>query len=856
VNPAITKLWKKSACLSEISLHAIVTKNLVEAIRTLSPIHSFPGMNLTSRRFRKYLAFDSAGKERGAHRGPLAYARIVSLLLLFLLVRLPANAAAGTAFGNTHHSHPATDGAKTVSPDWFSSRASSASNQENAVPLSTCGPPDYKCSYDGIDPKPLCTNCNFPPVPDMSAEPNAVWYDKVLGASGSGNQIVRCTYPDTLEHNNHIYVIGSGGSGDSHVMGKAGGSPPTYRLIIGDTHGWAFPFTYTPDPIHPTCRPTYSPMSSFPVGDGTFSWVTPHLYYYFGGNNFKVKAVDLGAATPSRPVPLLDFQQILPRTGPDWPGAASAVSLGTIIAPRSGNPGNYLYQATCPARQVSCAAGITGNATPAFSQRVMTNTGDGTVIWRNIGVGFNGSATWTTIGGVSTDDDVFVKGFSDAGGQGGLGAVFAAAYKRSTNIYYLYNVGTGIISYFKCTGGSDYKCSGGRWTETILGMTALPDRFLLHNVKVNKDGQWIVLVQDDCRFGTCSIIPGSFGPYFWQLSTTETNVTKVISHPYGHWTEGYRIFVNQDGDPGVTLNARPFADPDNEFPFNRFPANSVPVPIEAVDAHPSWNFNDGTDTTPICTATVGLDWPYSVPWENEVVCYGTNPEANCSTPGHGVCQTTIKRFFHTYNPGTCDQNNGFWGCWGIGTLSQDGKYYAFTSNWGDTLGSILSGGHGPGSCTGGFNFQKNHDYEVGDVFEPSNGGHGHSNSSFNAYKVTVAGRAGSYPPGPWPTGWRLKQNPGQGYYQNGEIALPRFGNSCNHLFRVTAGGGTANGSKVPDWQKAYNYHGSCGSVAVGETISDGGITWTDTGEFVLGTIHLANAGHDDCRSDVFIGALN
>jgi hypothetical protein len=28
------------------------------------------------------------------------------------------------------------------------------------------------------------------------------------------------------------------------------------------------------------------------------------------------------------------------------------------------------------------------------------------------------------------------------------------------------------------------------------------------------------------------------------------------------------------------------------------------------------------------------------------------------------------------------------------------------------------------------------------------------------------------------------------------------------------------------------------------------------GEYVLGSMHLANMGKDDCRSDVFIGTLN
>lgn len=713
----------------------------------------------------------------------------------------------------------------------------------------SCGPPDYKCSYDGVDPRPLCTDCAVPPIPDMSAEPNAVWYDKTFG-TGEGNPVVRCTYPG-MNGNNFLYAIGSGGSGDSHGIGVAAGSPLSYRLVLGDTHGGNYPFTFIPDPVHPKCQPTYHPMWSFTVGDGSFSWITPHLYYEF--SDLKVKSLDLGSPRPPKGIAILDFQQILPRDGPSWPGPGQPIPLGTIIRPREGNRGKYLYQASCHGGHPDCPSGKTGDVLPKFHQGVMTNSPDGTVLWRNIGAGFKSPATWTTIGGVSADDDVFVEGFSDAQGQGGIGAIFVAAYKRSTNTYYLYNVGTGIVSYFRCSNGTGYKCSGGSWQETVVGMTSLPDRFLLHNVKVNKSGEWVVIVQEECKFNSCWIIPGSFGPYFWELSTAEAKVNKVISRPLGHWTEGFHLFANVDAEPGAKLSGRNYEDAAHPFPLNNTPTPKLPT--LGGDEHPSWNFNDGSDTTPICTEVVGFDWPYTVPYENEVVCYGTNPEPDCSSSGRALCRNVTKRFFHTYNPFTCDQNDGFWGCWGIGVLSQDGKYYAFTSNWGNTLGSTSNGGHGPGSCRGGFNFQTNHLYHVGEVFEPANGINPHPNASFNVYRVTVAGSSAKYPHGAWPTGWRLKHNRWQGFYQTADTVLPRAANPCNHAFRVTGGGGTPNGFEAPNWKKAYRYQGSCSTVTTGAAIVDGGVTWTDIGEYVLGTMHLENIGHDDCRSDVFIGAL-
>ncbi len=727
--------------------------------------------------------------------------------------------------------------------------------RSNQTDSSTCGPPDYRCSYDGTDPKPLCTNCNLPPVPDMSANPNAVWHDQVFGIARNENQIVRCTYPGMSTNGNRRYLIGFGGSGDQNAIGKGGGHPLSYRLVIDDSEGFAYPFTYTPDPVHPTCVPTY-PIGSVSVTDGSFSWLVPHLYYGFGGYNFGIFAINLASIGPPDRKRLVDFQQILPRDGPDWPGANRTVVLGTIIRPLGNNAGKYLYQATCSPGQTSCSPGLSGTALPNFSQVVMTDTSDGGVVWRNIGAGFNGPASWYAVGGLSTDDDVFAKGFADEGGQGGRGALFVAVYQRSANTYYLYNVGTGIISYASCAGGIGSLCLGGSWVQTTVGMTDLPDRYFLHNLKISKNGKWLLLEQDSCAFQTCSIVPESF-VYLWQISRTSAAVHKIAAHAGGHWTTGFGLLVNLAGDALVNLNGRPFANPENQFPLNYYlkvPSNSL-----SMETHPSWNYNDGSDTTPVCTATSSFDWPYTVPWENEVVCYGTNPNPDCSTPGHGACRNAVKRFFHTYNPGTCDLNDDFSGCYGIGTLSQDGKYYAFTSNWGDTLGSTSTGGSGPGSCKGGFNFQKNYAYRVGDVFEPGNeASNGRPNLDFNVYQVTVAGSSSSYPSGPWPTKWTAKQTTEQGFYANGDTILPPISpnNPCSHRFQVTAGGGKATGSRPPIWKNVYGYTGSCSAVTSGAKIQDGEITWTDMGEYVLGTMHLANLGRDDCRSDVFVGTLN
>src|SRR5271169_3863256 len=109
-----------------------------------------------------------------------------------------------------------------------------------------------------------------------------------------------------------------------------------------------------------------------------------------------------------------------------------------------------------------------------------------------------------------------------------------------------------------------------------------------------------MLEADSCRFETCSIIPGGPGVFFWHLTPAGAIVNKITIHPWGHWTSGFSMFVNQGDDGGINLYGRPFASPGGPSPLNYFSSSSPNVEI-----HPSWNSNDGTDTTPICTATSG-----------------------------------------------------------------------------------------------------------------------------------------------------------------------------------------------------------------------------------------------------------
>lgn len=68
-------------------------------------------------------------------------------------------------------------------------------------------------------------------------------------------------------------------------------------------------------------------------------------------------------------------------------------------------------------------------------------------------------------------------------------------------------------------------------------------------------------------------------------------------------------------------------------------------------------------------------YPKPGPWENEIDCVETDGKAS-----------KVWRFAHTYSTA----QNGFWST-PRGNVSQDGRFYMFTSDWEDQLGQEQNG---------------------------------------------------------------------------------------------------------------------------------------------------------------------
>jgi len=203
---------------------------------------------------------------------------------------------------------------------------------------------------------------------------------------------------------------------------------------------------------------------------------------------------------------------------------------------------------------------------------------------------------------------------------------------------------------------------GGEWGPK--GTIAAPYRFGIHDARISKSGEFV------------EIAGGNKGPIFWLVNTM--NVTLCASkedHCLGHRAMGYSHLINSfNSIHPLQLVKRPL----NDFKSVRTLVDPLPSLIGWYDYHISWNYITSQDDTPACFSTYRTTNPNTPgsplvvngPWENEIDCVETDGKAS-----------TVWRFAHTYTTA----KNGFWST-SRGNLSQDGRFFMFTSDWQNQLG--------------------------------------------------------------------------------------------------------------------------------------------------------------------------
>ncbi|MFZ0335129.1 MAG: Ig domain-containing protein [Candidatus Acidiferrales bacterium] len=261
----------------------------------------------------------------------------------------------------------------------------------------------------------------------------------------------------------------------------------------------------------------------------------------------------------------------------------------------------------------------------------------------------HGSTSWEELA-VSRDGQTFV--------------VSAGTGNQGSGIYVIvYNVNNGCRWY-----NTQTRQIGGNWGPS--GTATTPDTYTIHSVRISEDGQTVIAS------------PSSGYRQFWNVASLSVTPADANANN-GHFAAGYSGYVNTtnltaDGSwCKLGMSYRTFADLFNPIYVLPTVAQCGDTEING-DDHTSWNNDDTSDRQPFfsSTVTVPTGLPITSAWQDEILGF------SMTNPG------TVWRFMNTYTTGTSQ----FFSCqYAIGTVSQDGKWFIFTSDWGNTLGSDAAG---------------------------------------------------------------------------------------------------------------------------------------------------------------------
>jgi hypothetical protein len=258
---------------------------------------------------------------------------------------------------------------------------------------------------------------------------------------------------------------------------------------------------------------------------------------------------------------------------------------------------------------------------------------------------FAGTAVWKELS-AAWDDATFAM----AVGNGTQG---------SAHIVYVWNANTGCQAYdteAETVNGSQVQGGGG-------------GSFFVHSIKISGDGK-IAMVSPS---GSSDL------RRFWHVGSTDVE-DGVSDGDNGHFAVGYRSFVNTAGHTsdgqwcklGMALRLLTALS----SPFYVLTSKQCGDTLARGDDHLSWNDDDTTDMRPFATSTVTvpLGSPITAPWQNEILVFMQN----------GI----VHREAHTFSSGKAR----FFACQNaIGSISQDGEWFFFSSDWEGTLGNDEAG---------------------------------------------------------------------------------------------------------------------------------------------------------------------
>jgi len=343
------------------------------------------------------------------------------------------------------------------------------------------------------------------------------------------------------------------------------------------------------------------------------------------------------------------------------------------------------------------------------------------------GAGFTGTpgnclptnfvSDWVGHDGPSADDTSFTAAYS-AGVQGT--GFYVVDWKAGSGCR-VYNTSTGVVS-------GDWGPVGP--VSVFYGNSNVPDSptdlYYVHSIFQNQSGAYALITNGSCVAGNTSCIStAGASPYFWNIPTL--NVGKSEGNVGGEFAFGWNKVVNRNNSPAGQFAIRPF----NALGSSNRMIGTLPQNIpDQLNAYPTW-VNDNTGDSLPFFVTLNHPLYYSTPfpsaWINEITA--VFPDGS------------TLRFAHNF---TSKSNPQFSTNFGIGSVSQSGKFFMQSSDWVGTLGSIT----GTSACLWGYDWQASQTYPANfQYIAPQSGNDG--NYVYQATSCSGACTSGGTEPTAW-----------------------------------------------------------------------------------------------------------
>ena len=254
---------------------------------------------------------------------------------------------------------------------------------------------------------------------------------------------------------------------------------------------------------------------------------------------------------------------------------------------------------------------------------------------------------------VVSDDDVSLSlddnrvSISEGGSQSG-NHMFMIVYDKNLGCRW-YNTQTGQI--------------GGLWGATGAATVTTP--YLIRHAYLSRSGNYVV------------ILVNWFGWYVWDLSTLNVTACPVhskLDECAGYIAIGYSSFVNGPAITGdMQVAERPLSN------ISRISQLALPVLYDwGQEQQFTWSNVNVNDSAPVCGSTHSYDGDTTIdqPYAGEIFCIETDGLAS-----------TVWRFAHN----RAVYVRPFFQTQPLGSVSRDGRFFLFTSNWDAQLGTEADG---------------------------------------------------------------------------------------------------------------------------------------------------------------------